>query len=282
MLVAPAPRRTLRAPLTLRGVGVHSGAHAEVTVAPAPFGTGVALRRHGHARDVVPAQIEYVAGGDGATTLALGAARFGTVEHLLAALFGAGVTDADVSVRGAELPILDGSARPWSDAIAAAGTLDGPPGRTLVVRAPVEVQTAGGSARILPCPRCEVAVDVDFGPDGPRGRAEVALEGDRFRDEVSWARTFVLSRDVDRLRAAGRGRGATPENTLVWRPGMTALRAPDEPIRHKLLDAVGDLALLGLPVRGRLEVTRGSHALHHALLRALLADRDATDEIGGP
>lgn len=115
-------------------------------------------------------------------------------------------------------------------------------------------------------PGGSVAVRVEF-PGGPAGELEVEATEQAFRREVCWARTFVLERDLERLRASGRGRGATPENTAVWPGG--ALRSPDEPIRHKLLDAWGDLALAG-PIRARWAVERGSHRLHVRALRAAL------------
>lgn len=270
-------RRTLSKPFTLSGVGVHTGARAAVTVAPAAWGAGIAFRDRDRPRRKVPAQIEYVSGSGGATSLALGPARVQTVEHLLAALYGAGITDADVAVHGPELPVLDGSAKPWADAIAGAGMQEGPDALVIVVTQAVKVSRGASWATLEPADRCEVRAEVDFGdPRLPRGDASVVIEGDRFRDEVAWARTFVLERDADRLRAAGRGKGASRENTVVW--GRSELRAPDEAVRHKLLDAVGDLALLGAPVRAKMTVHRGSHALHHALLRALVNSSSWTEE----
>ncbi|MBW1876754.1 MAG: UDP-3-O-acyl-N-acetylglucosamine deacetylase [Deltaproteobacteria bacterium] len=268
------PQRRLVRAFSREGEGVHTGAVARVTVAPAPFGTGITFRA-GHQ---LPARIEHVTGSEGATALGLGPARVVTVEHLLGALYGAGITDAWVTVRGPELPILDGSARPWADGIAAVGTETGPPAAVIAILEVVRVEEGATWAELRPCARCEVAVEVDYDdPMLPRGAIEVALEGERFREEVAWARTFVLERDILRLRDLGRGRGATPENTVVWgSKGPSApLRAADEPVRHKLLDAVGDLALLGAPLRGRMVVHRGSHALHHHLLRTLRERKEA-------
>jgi UDP-3-O-[3-hydroxymyristoyl] N-acetylglucosamine deacetylase len=196
-----------------------------------------------------------------------------TVEHLLAALVGGGVTDAVIEVTGREVPILDGSARPWCEALAGVGLRGGPAASTLQVIAPVEWWDGPRGGRWSPHPGAVVSVAVDFGAaDHLRGSAEIDLRAGEFAVEAGWARTFVMERDVERLRAAGLGRGASMANTVVV--GMDGvvgtLRHPDEIVRHKLLDAVGDLALLGAPLRGRLEVVRGGHAVHHELVRALL------------
>jgi len=247
----------------LGGVGVHSGLRCAARVLPAPWGTGrVFVCRGEH----IPADLAHARAIPGATVLHGEVAVAGTPEHLLSALSALGITDALVEVQGPEVPILDGSAAPWCEGLADVGHVEGPELRPRVVTEVVEVRAHGGMATLRPADRCEVAVEVDFG--GPWcGRAEVALE--RFCEEVAWARTFVFQRDVERLRAAGRGRGATPDNTVLLgeHQALAPLRAPDEPVRHKLLDAVGDLALVG-PVLGRLEVKRGSHALHLAILRS--------------
>jgi UDP-3-O-[3-hydroxymyristoyl] N-acetylglucosamine deacetylase len=127
---------------------------------------------------------------------------------------------------------------------------------------------------VTPSDRCEVVVDVDYGePPLPRGTASVVLGDGAFRRDVAWARTFALERDVERLRAAGRGGGASYENTVVVGEGGVVnpggLRGEDEPVRHKLLDAIGDMALVGAPIRGRFEWGRGSHVFHHRALTAI-------------
>ncbi len=207
----------------------------------------------------------------GATVLRGDVEQVGTPEHLLAALAALGVTDALVEVQGPEVPILDGSADPWCEGLVGAGLVEGPALRPHVVDQVVEVAAHGGRAMLRPADRCEVAVEVDYGPPW-QGSAEVMLGGGAFCREVAWARTFVHHRDLERLRAAGRGLGATPASTVLLgeREARVPLRAADEPVRHKLLDAVGDLALVG-PILGRFEVSRGSHLLHLALLRSWLA-----------
>ena len=152
-------------------------------------------------------------------------------------------------------------AGPWVDAIDEAGRLDGPPLVPFTLARTFRVDGAGGWATLGPGRRLSVEVAFE---GGPAGALALPMDEASFR-QIARARTFVMAADIDRLRAAGRGRGATAENTVVW-PG-TALRSTDEPVRHKLLDAWGDLALLG-PCRVAMHVVRGSHALHQQLLRA--------------
>lgn len=249
--------RTVARPVARSSAGIHSGAACVARLCPAPFGTGVIFRT---VDGDVPAQLAFAEAVPGATRLARGSARVDTPEHLLAAVCALGVTDLLVELGGPEVPALDGSAQGWVEALDEAGRVDGPP-LSLPEVVAAEVAAAGGVAWIGPGAR--IAVEVDFGADGPRGSLAGPLTEAFFRAEIARARTFVLARDVERLRASGRGRGATAANTRVWSPGDPA----DEPVRHKLLDAWGDLALLG-PAAVALRVVRGSHALHHAVLRA--------------
>jgi len=258
-------RHTLAAVVECSGVGVHTGATASVCLHPAPFGQGLTWSSQ-EAGSRWPVDLAHARAVAGATQL--WPARDGspspvsTPEHLLAALTGMGVSDTHIVVDGPELPALDGAAAAWVDLVEAAGRVQGPPRVPVPVRRVVEVTGFGGRARIEPG-RPERVVHVDFGSGGPVGTARWAV-GDDVR-EVAWARTFVLAEQVDALRAAGRGRGATAANTLVW--GRGTPRRADEPVVHKLLDLLGDLALVG-PIDGRVEVWRGSHRLHHRLLHA--------------
>ncbi len=257
--------RRLKRRVTIEGVGVHTGAHARVHLHPAQWQTGRIVRLGGGEAAV---HVRHASAPGGCTMLEVGARRLATPEHLLAALVGLGVTDVCIEVDGAEMPILDGSAAPWCAAVMAAGLEQGPPDAPLDVEAPVHVVAHGGEAWLRPAPTCRVSVEVAW--PGLSGVASTEL-GDDFVTEVAPARTFVFAEQVEHLRAAGRGRGASHANTVVW--GETQhLRFPDEPVRHKLLDAVGDLALAGGPIRGHLHVVRGSHALHQAVLRAWLED----------
>ncbi|MFT4623396.1 MAG: UDP-3-O-[3-hydroxymyristoyl] N-acetylglucosamine deacetylase [Myxococcota bacterium] len=255
--------RRLGRSVSRSGVGVHSGRACAVTLSPAPWGTGLQLRVGAH---TALAHVRAAVAPGGCSVLRVGPHTVAVVEHLLAALVVSEVTDGWIDVEGPEIPILDGSALPWWEAIHEAGLDDGPASEPRAVDRVVHVQSHGGEAWLRPDPGLRVSVEVAF--PSLTGGAAITLPG-AFETEVAPARTFVLAEDVERLRAAGRGRGATSANTVVWgAPG--ALRFPDEPVRHKLLDAIGDLGLAGGPIRGHLHVVRGSHALHQAVLRAWL------------
>ncbi|MEN0062047.1 MAG: UDP-3-O-acyl-N-acetylglucosamine deacetylase [Myxococcota bacterium] len=264
---------TLSNSVVVEGTGVHTGHRTLARLGPGLPGTGIVFVVSGVE---LPARLEYAEARPGATVMARSGVELWTPEHLLAAACGLGMTDLRVEVDGPELPILDGSARPWCDALVRGGPIplmEGP--RDYDVQSPVRVEAADGLAAIEPASVPSVEVHVDFGVAGPSGIACMAFEPERFLREVAPARTFVLASQVERLQAEGRGLGAALHNTVVWDRGEArnpgGLRFPDEPVRHKLLDALGDLALLGARVRGRVIVHRGSHALHHALMRHVLA-----------
>ncbi len=252
---------TLRRAAVRRGVSLHGGRPVEARLLPAGFGAGITFRTP---RGEIPADLAHAAAEPGATVLRRGEAIVRTPEHLLAALGALGVWDVVVELDGDEPPALDGSAAGWVEAVDEAGRVEHGAVEERVVQHEVVTEQDGGRAALGP--GAGVAARIAF-EGGPEGALEVEATEEAFRREVAWARTFVLARDVERLRAAGRGRGASAENTVVW-PGA-ALRSPDEPLRHKLLDAWGDLALAG-PIRARWAVELGSHRLHLAALRAAL------------
>ncbi len=255
-------RATLARAVERSGVGVHSGEPARARQIPAAFGAGLRLQT---SAGRTPVDAHHAQPGAGCTVLVGAAGRISTAEHLLAALSALGLTDATIAIDGSELPILDGSAQGWSEALDEAGSVAGPACRARELPE-VRVEAAGGVGIASPGPD-RLSVVVDFGAGGPQGTLAVDRTAEAFRREVAWARTFVRAEDVDRLRAAGRGRGASADNTVIWPAGP--LRAPDEPVRHKLLDAWGDLALLG-PLRGSVRIERGSHALHLALIASIV------------
>lgn len=268
-------QRTLRAIARCEGVGVHCGLPVSVELRPAPEDHGLRLLRADHpgarpvpvdVRAVVDSRLATVIGGEGW--------RVSTVEHLLSALLGLGVDNAEIAVFGPELPVLDGSAAPFVRLILGTGLLEqGRPRRLLALRAPVEVALGDRRARLLPAERLALAARVDFAHPAI-GEQSLSVNAEDFEVELAWARTFGFLHEVEAMRAAGLGLGGSLENAVVFGPegplNPDGLRAPDEPVRHKLLDMMGDLALIGLPVLARFEAERPGHALSAALIRTLL------------
>lgn len=253
----------------ITGVGIHSGERCRVTLHR--YDGPLAFRRG--AVDI-PALLPNVIGWVRATSLGVGGARVQLVEHLLAALrihgFFSGVL---IEASADELPILDGSAEPWSAAIAELGDPPPPP-PPLTLERSVEVSLKGGVARLEPGEE-ELLYSIDFthpaiGQQSWQGTAE------SYRELLA-ARTFGLLSEWETLRAHGLALGAAESHAIVFADDgpMRPLRFPNEPARHKALDAIGDLALLGRPLAAKVHLHRGSHALHHAVMRTLMAGADA-------
>lgn len=265
-------QHTLARPFRCAGVGLHGGRPAAAEVCPAAPYTGLVFVVGG-AR--IPATVDHVVDTRLATTLGLGGARVSMVEHLCAALYAAGVDNAEIHVDGDELPVLDGSARLWCVELAGAGIVaQGVPAHVWAPAEPVTVRVGDSEATLFPAPRFELDLHVDFAhPCIGRQAWAGPATGETFVRELAWARTFGFLRDAEPLRRAGLARGASLENTVVYddaavmNPG--GLRAPDEAVRHKALDAVGDVALLGARLHGRLVAHRAGHAVHVTLLRHL-------------
>jgi UDP-3-O-[3-hydroxymyristoyl] N-acetylglucosamine deacetylase len=274
-------QKTLARPVTVSGIGLHRGEMVTMTVFPAAPNTGIRFVREDLPdRPQVPAHFSRVVDTARATTLGAGGAVFSTVEHLLAALHGLGVDNALVQVEGPELPIMDGSAAPYAELLLEAGLRSLPwPRAYLMVQRPVELKEGQQWMRVSPG-RLRISYSIDFPhPLIRRQRFSVSLGTDSFRREIAPARTFGFLKEVEYLKSQGLALGGSLDNALVLdeagvlNPG--GLRFPEEFVRHKILDAVGDLALLGLPLVGRVEVHRGSHDLHLKFIRRLIAEREA-------
>jgi UDP-3-O-[3-hydroxymyristoyl] N-acetylglucosamine deacetylase len=280
-------QRTLKSAIGCVGVGLHSGRKLEMVLQPARVGAGIVFRRTdaeaGLGGIEIPAHYEYVADTRMCTVLADPARpdlRIGTVEHVLAALAGCGVTNAVVSVNGPELPILDGSAASFVFLIDCAGVVDqGAPAPVIEVLRPVGIGHGDAFAELHPFSGgLDLAMSIAFDATAI-GQQELALRltPETFRAELARARTFTLAGEVASLRAAGLALGGNLDNAVVvddarvLNPG--GLRMPDEFVRHKLLDAIGDLALAGAALRGRFMAHRSGHTMNNHLLRALFADR---------
>lgn len=280
--------RTLIAPAICAGVGVHSGERVRMVIRSAPAGSGVVFVR----TDVSDRDNRIPVSGEAVVEARLNTmiqnaegVRLSTIEHLMAAFAALGVSNAVVEVDGPELPILDGSALPFVQLLDRAGfRRQEAPVRYIEILEPVAVEDGDKRAALLPCDRYEMRFEIDF-PSRVIGAQAIDFVVDErtFRDEIMAARTFGFAHEVEALRRAGLARGGSLENAVVidgdviLNPG--GLRMEREFVRHKALDAIGDLYVLGAPLLGRYEGVRAGHALNNQLVRALLAAPDAWREI---
>ncbi|MFZ4070522.1 MAG: UDP-3-O-acyl-N-acetylglucosamine deacetylase [Caulobacterales bacterium] len=276
---------TIAQPAAVTGIGVHSAAAAQVRFLPAPAGHGRVFRRTDLAdgQGDIPARLDHVVDTRNATTLANAyGARLSTVEHLLCACFGLGLDNLLIEIDGPEAPILDGSARPFVEALQAAGRVaqDGPRPVVKVLR-PVEVREGERFARLEPGKGLSFDLSIAYADPaiGAQSIAFAMTDAGSFAAGIAGARTFGHLADLERYHAMGLARGASLANTVAVDQGRVVnpegLRFVDEFVRHKVLDALGDLALVGAPLIGRLVGHATGHGLHVGVLRALLADRDA-------
>jgi UDP-3-O-[3-hydroxymyristoyl] N-acetylglucosamine deacetylase len=281
-----ARQTTLRDSATLMGVGVHSGLPVTLTIHPAEIDCGITFLRSGAGgcpdREV-RANVRSVTATEFATVLGdTEGPLCSTAEHVLAALAGLGVDNAIIEIDGPEVPIMDGSAAPFVTAIEQAGIVNlAAPRRYIRILKPVRVARDDCFGELRPYPK-GFRVEVEIAFDNPLiGRQAVAFDvtPESFRKEVARARTFGFMGDVTKLWNAGYALGATFDNTVVVSQDRVlnadGLRFADEFARHKALDAIGDLALAGLPLIGAYRSIRGGHKLNHAVLCALMADPTA-------
>jgi UDP-3-O-[3-hydroxymyristoyl] N-acetylglucosamine deacetylase len=279
-------QRTLRRSVSCTGIGLHSGRPVRLLLKPASAGHGIRFLR----RDVgveIPATLENLARLDHATSLAHRGVSVDTVEHLLSALHALGVDDALVVVDGPEVPILDGSAAPFVILIHEAGLKPlALPRRYLKVIRPVEVVRGAKSVRVSPDDHFRVSYTIGFDHPLLRHQAlSLRVTPQLYADSIAPARTFGFLRDVETLRRSGLALGGSLENAVViGESGVlnTKLRFEDEFVRHKVLDAIGDLALLGHPLLGHLEAVRAGHALHAELAQKLMENKDAWTLVAHP
>ena len=275
-------QRTLKTAIGCVGIGLHLGCRVNVTLRPAPAGTGVVF----HRADLglhIPARFDCVGDTRLSTVLACPdqpEVRVGTVEHLMAALAACGVNNVVVDVDGPELPVLDGSSAPWVFLIDCAGVMAlDTAARAVRVLRTVRVEDGDAFAELRPgaVPCLDMTLSIDF--DAPaigRQALTFTLDEAAFRTELSAARTFAQAHEIAGLRAAGLAKGGSLDNAVVVDGACVlnpaGLRRPDDFVRHKMLDAVGDLALAGAALHGRFTGHRSGHALNNRLLRALFAD----------
>jgi UDP-3-O-[3-hydroxymyristoyl] N-acetylglucosamine deacetylase len=280
--------KTLVGPAIIAGVGVHTGRRVRLAVRPAPTGTGIVFVRTdvSDADNRIPVSGGAVVDARLNTMIANGAGTtLSTIEHLMAAFAALGVSNAIVEVDGPELPILDGSALPFVQLLDRAGFRRQPRAvRYVEILEPVRVEDGDKSAVLLPCDRYEMRFEIDF-PSKVIGNQVVdfVVDEETFRREIMAARTFGFAHEVEALRQAGLARGGSLENAVVidgdqiLNPG--GLRMDREFVKHKALDAIGDLYVLGAPLLGRYEGVKAGHAINNKLVRALLAAPHAWREV---
>ncbi len=274
-----AYRRTLQREVGCTGIGLHTGKPVRLTLKPAPPDHGIRFRRTDSGVDI-PATLESVTRLDHATTLQHGGSSVSTVEHVLAAIRSLGVDDALIEVDGPEIPILDGSAAPFVILLHEAGLRAARSQRRyLKVLKTIEIVRGAKLVRISPSEQFSISYTIGFDHPLLRHQAlKVKVTAQCFTEDIAPARTFGFMRDVEALRRAGLALGGSLENAVViGESGVlnNKLRFPDEFVRHKILDAIGDLALIGHPVLGHFEAVRAGHALHAALAQKLVESRDA-------
>ena len=270
-------QRTVSRRVSCTGVGLHSGAPVSLTLAPAPADAGITFVRMDLGVEI-PARHDLVVDTRLSTSIAAGAARVSTIEHVMSALLGMGIDNCRVEVDGPEIPIMDGSAAPFVCLVNEAGAREQRAGkRFLQITAPVEVREGDKLARLEPADGFSVRFTADFEhPLITDQGFEVTVNDRTFEREVARARTFCFRKDVEHMQSMGLALGGSLENAIVLEEfsimNPEGLRFPDEFARHKVLDAIGDLALLGLPVLGALTAVKSGHALNQALVRRVLSD----------
>ena len=286
--VQTAKQHTLRSAISCTGVGLHSGTITTLTLRPADIDSGIQFRRVDKNGAVIPALWSSVSDTRLNTCISnADGVSVRTIEHLMSALAGLGVDNAVIEIDGEEVPVMDGSAAPFVFLIECAGLAEqSAPRQAIKILRAVTVQDGDKSATLRPADTFTMSMEIDFRAAAiGRQSMSVSVGADAFKAEISRARTFGFEQEVEAMRAAGLGRGGSLENAVVISGDGSSvlneegLRYDDEFVRHKLLDAVGDLALAGAPLRGRFVAHRSGHRLVQRLLHALFADRSTWREI---
>jgi len=277
-------QRTLKNVIRATGVGLHTGEKVYLTLRPAPINSGIIFRRTDLAEPVeIKADPMHVSDTRMSTTLETDSVKISTVEHLMAAFAGLGIDNAYVDVTAPEVPIMDGSAGPFVFLLQSAGIEEqSSPKQFIRIKKPVQVQDGDKWAMFEPWDGFKVSFSIDFDHPSLRKSTQTAcvdFSTTSFVKEVSRARTFGFMRDLEMLRAAGLARGGGLDNAIVMDNfrvlNEDGLRYEDEFVKHKVLDAIGDLYLLGKPLIGAFSAHKSGHALNNRILRTLLDDKKA-------
>lgn len=269
---------TIERAVETSGVGLHSGVAVKMRLEPAPAGTGIVFRRTDLGGFEVPANWQYVQRVSYATSLMRQSVLISTTEHLLSVLHSVGVDNVYIDIDNLEVPILDGSGLPFVKMIEAAGLRKTRRRRRyLKILRKVEVETPGKRISIEPAERFDIDCEVFF--DHPlvgRQSRSMTLPSSGYASEIAPARTFGFAGELEQMRNMGLIRGATLESAVCFEPDRVlnpgGLRFEDEPCRHKILDLIGDLALVGRQILGRVRAERAGHAMHYALVAKIMSD----------
>lgn len=276
---------TLRKPVSAKGVGLHSGVPVAITLRPAPPGTGIVFRRTDLEGFEIPAQWKYVARVSYATSLMRKGVLISTTEHLLSVFASMGVDNAYVDIDNLEVPIFDGSGLPFVEMIEEAGVRATRRLRKyLRIRRPMTLEDKGKKITVLPASGLAVSCEIFFEhPRVGRQTMEMHLSADRYAREIAPARTFGFEKELDAMREMGLIRGATLESAVCFTPDGVlnegGLRFDDEPCRHKILDLIGDFALLGRPLLAHVIAERAGHALHVAMVHKIMSDPSCCETV---
>ena len=272
-------RTTLASQITTEGMALHAGGNVHMTLSPASSGSGVVFRRADLDGKEIPARYDLVGETRLGTVIAQGDASVGVIEHLMAAVSGMGVDDLLVTLDGPEPPILDGDALSYIRLLEKAGLKENPGARRAIkVKKSVEISIRDAQIRLLPSDTPEYVYDLDYSNTKAIGKQhyEMVLTRENFERQIAPARTFGFMHELDALNKMGLGRGASLKNTLAIDGDVVVnkelMRFADEFVRHKILDAIGDMALAGGPLIARFEGVKSGHATNNAILRALFAD----------
>src|SRR5580704_3919833 len=270
-------QQTIQHPVEIEGIGLHTAVRSRVRLVPAPADTGIVFRRTDLENFEIQAHVSNVARVSYATSLMRESVLISTTEHLLAALYSCGIDNVYVEIDALELPILDGSAKPFIEMLASAGTRKLRRQRRYIrILKPLEFSDGDRRIGIYPAKdfRIHCVVDYDHPAAGPQ-EVEMAVDRETFSRELAPARTFTFVKELLALQKMGLIRGGSLANAIVMDDNSILngpLRSPDEFVRHKALDLIGDLALIGRPLQARVVAHKAGHALHTQLVTRLLAD----------
>jgi UDP-3-O-[3-hydroxymyristoyl] N-acetylglucosamine deacetylase len=275
-------QKTIETKVDCYGIGLHTGRKVKMSIAPAPVDQGVFFVRNDvNGNNTIKAELTNVSDTTLATTLGTNGTTVSTVEHLLSAFSGMGISNATVELDSFEIPIMDGSAHPFVDILKNTGVaVQDKPRNFMVIEKPVSVGDGEGGAMFVPAPEFMITYDIDFNhPVVKKQSFHMVFSDDAYVRHVCAARTFGFLRDVEYLQARGLALGGSLKNAVVLDDekviNKEGLRCSDEFVKHKVLDAIGDLYLLGMPIIGHFIAYKSGHKLNNLLLRELLVRRDS-------